>query len=375
MLSLSALAVTGCRGGGGAETLSIGLALGANIKTSSMASVVNGVELAMDELNRRAAAEGASVRFALTTAPNTLTSAVQIATALREDHRVIGVVGHTDSGGMLEAASVYSDDEHEGEHALVAVSPTATSIALTNRSPWLFRVCPSDAAASQAAARYAADSLGARRAAVLYRNDAYGKGWTRAFTEAFQDAGGAVVERDPHVSGMSDWAAYAGYIRKLRPDVVLFPGSPQDAVVFLRALRAVGAGGAFLGGDAISELEAQSDEFRGVYYTAFFLPGEARTTEARAFMEAYRQKYGGAPDQRAALSYDAALVIGTAALASDPTRAGLRRRVRDYIAGVGSAHPAIAGVTGPIAFDPRHEVLGKPVVIARVGGRPAGEAR
>jgi ABC-type branched-subunit amino acid transport system substrate-binding protein len=76
-------------------------------------------------------------------------------------------------------------------------------------------------------------------------------------------------------------------------------------------------------------------------------------------------KYGEAPDQRAALAYDAAMIIGRAALA---TR-GNRARIRDHVEQIGSSSKTVhQGATGRIAFDARHDVVGKPVVIARVGG-------
>jgi branched-chain amino acid transport system substrate-binding protein len=259
---------------------------------------------------------------------------------------------------------VYADAEQGARRAVVAISPTATSPLLSGRSAWLFRVCPSDVAASQAVARYVLDSLRARRAVIMYRNDVYGKGWSRAFTDAYRAGGGQVLRRAPHLTGMSEWRPYAAYVAKLDPDVVLFPGSPQDIEPFLRELRAAGVRARVVGGDAVSELEEKSAEFRGVYYTAFFLPDQAPGEEGRKFVEAYRRRWGNTqPDQRAALAYDAAMLIGRAARSVGADR----RRVRDYIAGVGIARPPVQGATGPIAFDARHDVVGKPVVIARVG--------
>ena len=66
-----------------------------------------------------------------------------------------------------------------GVNAVVAISPTGTSPALSGASKWLFRVCPSDVQTSATMARYALDSLHARRASVIYRNDAYGKDWSK----------------------------------------------------------------------------------------------------------------------------------------------------------------------------------------------------
>ena len=363
---VATLILAACDGGGDGPAASpsdsVAIGLAANVGQGRLTSVHRGAALAVEHLNARR--PRGSAPFTLRIVPNTVTSAVDIATTLRDDHSVIGVVGHTESGGTLEAAPIYADAEHDEAHAVVAISPTATSPVLSGRSRWLFRVCPSDIAARQAAARYARDSLRARRAVIMYRNDLYGREWSRAFTAAFRTAGGEVLRRDPHFTGMAEWDAYAGYIRHLAPDIVLFPGSNADAEPFIRALRAEGVRVPVLGGDAISELEAKADEFAGTFYTAFFHPGRPGSEPGAAFVSDYRKRYGNTlPDQRAALSYDAAMVIGEATLAAGADR----KAVRDFIASIGSARPSMQGATGPIAFDERNDVVGKPVVISAIG--------
>lgn len=361
-LALGALALAGCstadeKGG----EIAIGLA--AQIGRPTMLPVRQGVQLAVARLNQERPA--GAPRFVVRTVPPDLTSAVQIATTLRADASVVGVVGHTDSGSSLEAAPIYEDAEMDGERAVVAISPTSTSVALSGRSRWLFRVCPSDLAASQAAARFALDSLGSRRAAIIYRNDAYGRGWTKAFVDAYEAGGGRILMRGPHLAGMSEWEAYAGLIGKASPDLVLFPGSPADAAAFIATMRRLGTAPPVLGGDAVSDLANRGAAFAGVHYTAFFLADRPPNDSARTFVTDFERLYGRRPDQAAALAYDAAMLIGRAVLAVGRDR----KKVREHIAGIGSTSPAVLGVTGPIAFDARHDVVDKPVVIARIGGR------
>lgn len=324
-----------------------------------MQSVFRGVELAVEQLN----AEAAGRTFEIGKPPSEATGAVEIAAALRDDPRVVAVVGPADSRSSREAAPIFSDDDGGGRRALAAVSPTSTSIALTGLSPWVFRVCPSDAASSRAAARYVLDSLGFRRATIMYRNDSYGRGWTSAFSQAFAAGGGTVLERTPHIADMNEWRAYAGVVKLTRPEIILFPGSPADLAGLIASLRAVGAETPVLGGDAISELEGRATEFAGVRYIAFFQASRVRTPEAKAFVSAFTKKYGVAPEQRSALAYDATMLIARAALEVGADRT----RIRDFLASVGTSRAAMTGVTGPIAFDEQNDPVNKPVVIATVG--------
>ncbi len=337
----------------------IRIGIAADLKRPNMQSVFRGVELAVEQLN----AEGSGRIFEIGRPPAEATGAVEIAAALRDDPRVVAVVGPADSRSSREAAPIFSDDDGGGQRAFAAVSPTSTSIALTGLSPWMFRVCPSDAASSRAAARYVLDSLGFRRATIMYRNDSYGRGWSSAFTQAFAAGGGTVLERNPHIADMNEWRAYAGVVKLTRPEIVLFPGSPADLAGLIGFLRAIGAETPVLGGDAISELEGRAAEFAGVRYIAFFQASRVRTPEAKAFVSAFTKKYGVAPEQRSALAYDATMLIARAALEVGADRA----RIRDFLASIGTSRPAMTGVTGPIAFDEQNDPVNKPVVIATVG--------
>ncbi|MFL5608271.1 MAG: ABC transporter substrate-binding protein, partial [Gemmatimonadaceae bacterium] len=151
-------------------------------------------------------------------------------------------------------------------------------------------------------------------------------------------------------------------LKVLNPDVLLFPGSQEDALLALRAMRAAGVTTPLIGGDATSGLEANAAEFPGVRYTAFFLARRATSTEARQFIDAYTKAYKEEPDQRAALAYDAAMLIGRAAAEVGPNRA----KIRDYVESIGNGRPPMPGVAGPLAFDEKHDAVNKPVVIARV---------
>lgn len=361
ILIASLLVAAGCarQDGVGDE---IGIAVALNPQRAGMQSIYNGVQLAVNELNKRHGGQLGSARLVMLKGPSDLTDPVKIADRFRTDPRVVGVVGHPESGTTLAAIDEYADTKNEGRNGVVVISPTGTSPALSGANRWLFRVCPSDVQSSQAVARYLLDSLKARRASVIYRNDSYGKDWAKSFGEAYRAGNGVIVQRDPYLQGATPWDAYAGYIKLLNPDVLLFPGSQEDALLALRAMRAIGVTTPFIGGDATSGLEANADEFPDVRYTAFFLARNATTPDARAFIAAYTAAFKVEPDQRAALAYDAAMLIGRGVVEVGADRA----RIRDYVESIGGDRPAMAGAAGPISFDANHDAVNKPVVIARV---------
>ncbi|MFL5562211.1 MAG: ABC transporter substrate-binding protein [Gemmatimonadaceae bacterium] len=356
-----AFALVACNGAASVDRVAIGLA--AAVQSPTNLSTKQGAELAVMRLNEQRP-RGAPA-FVLRTVAANIDLAVPIATALRDDDEVVGVVGHTDSRSTLEATPVYEDAEHDGAHAVAAITPVSTSMLLSGRSRWLFRICPNDSANSRAAADFAIDSLKSHRATMMYRNDAYGVGWSRMFTPIYESRGGDVIASEPHLARMSDWDAYAGLIRKQSPDLILFPGGPSDAETLIRDLRATGRVPAMIGGDGFSTMEEDAKEFAGVYYISFFLPTRPPNDGARDFVAEFQRRFHAPPDQRAALAYDATMLIGRAVIAVGPDRA----KIRDWLADVGTRRPAVVGVTGPIAFDAKHDAVNKPVIIARVGGR------
>lgn len=326
--------------------------------------VTRGVQLAIDRLNADAAG---SARFTMV-APTTSTSVVQIAQQLTDDPSVIGVVGHPESGTTLEAIPVYEDKAHANANAVVAISPTASSPRLTNYSKWFFRVAPSDNEAARLVARYAADSLGAQTVAIVYRNDSYGRDWAARFAETFSEKNRTVLARIPYLTGITEWKAYALQVKKLAPQVLLFPGDADDATAMLRELKANDVRLTFIGGDGTEGI-ARTHEFPDAKYAAFYLPERATSAEGKKFVETYRARFNESPDMFAALSYDAALAIGRTVIAGAHTRKELRDRLENL-----TDASALEGAGGKIAFNAQHDITGRTIVIATVGVAKTGTA-
>lgn len=360
-LGVALLLVQGaCRGG--TETTDgapLAIGVGAVPGSPNYDAVVQGVEMAVARLNESSGA----LRFRVRRPDKGATSAVRVAEQLRNDPSVIAVVGHPESGNSLETIPVYADTEHGGANAVVAVSPTSSSPRLTGISPWFFRVAPSDADAAGYTARWVLDSLAARRAAIVYRNDSYGRDWAATFASTFTNGGGTVLSRDPYLTGVVEWEAYASLIAAQRPDVVLFPGDGDDALALLRALAVRGVRVPFVGGDGTETMKRATDA-AGARYVSFFDEDRATSKEAQYFLPAYRAKHGRGPDMFAALAYDATLVVGRTVVNGARSRAALRIALER----VGNGAPSVDGVVGRIAFEKNHDIKGRTVVITRIPG-------
>jgi branched-chain amino acid transport system substrate-binding protein len=360
LFAVAALFAAACRSDAPVRIASkqVAIGVGALPGHPGYESVLRGLDLAVERLN-----ESGSMRFHVRRPDRGSTSAVQVAQQLRDDPSVIGVVGHPESGNTIEAVPVYADVEHGGRNAVVAISPTASSPRLSGISPWFFRVAPSDDEAARYVARWVRDSLGGRRAAVVYRNDSYGRDWSSTFTDSFEKAGATVVSHSPYLSGITEWDAYAQLLARLKPDVLLFPGDADDAVEMLRALRTAGVSLTFIGGDGTEGMR-DSSVAQGAHYVAFFHHDRIVTEEGRTFARRYTEKYHQQPDMFAAMSYDAALAIGRSVITGARTRADLRLAL-ERLGRNGT--PAVEGAAGRIAFATNHDIAGRSVVITTIG--------
>ena len=368
---LALLFLAACEGGGSIasrlsprDTLFIGVAAS---RAGDASSYALGVQIAVDHLN--AARPRGSSPFGVRLAPVEQSSQVIVAAHFRDDAQVIGVVGHTGSAQTMEAAAIYGDVEQRGARGVVAISPTATNPEVTRSSEWVFRVCPTDIDAAKALARYTADSLKARRVAVVFRNDLFGRGFSRNFLPDVEARGARIVEHDPYLAGFTEWDAYAQRLMLRGIDAVVIIGGSTDAVDLIRALRRTGLNPPILGTDDVARLGTDptaAKEFEGVRFTSFYVapdePPSSAPTPSQRFAAEYRERHAEPPNHQAALSYDAAMLIGRAALAVGPDR----HRIREWIASVGRTTPAFDGVTGEIRFDEWGDPIDKPVRIGQV---------
>lgn len=358
-LAATALALSACRR---ADTLYIGIA--GPFSESRGSSMLAAARLAVQEINAAGGVDGRRLELIDRDDSASAARAIAVAQELRDDPRVVAVVGHLTSGATIAAADIYNG----GTSPVVAISPSASNPDLTGMGRYTFRVCATDLVHGAALARFAVQQLGAQRAAVLYQNDAYGRGILGTFTEEYVGQGGTITEADPVLPSVSDLSPFLERIqRDGRAQVLMVAGDRATGVAVLRQARARGITLPLIGGDGLSGIQSEGAIADGVYITTNYLPDEPGDRNA-AFLRAYAAANGGErPDHRGAGAYDAVYLIAQA-MRDGGTR---RTQIRDALARInGHDRPAYDGVTGRIAFDDKGDVPGKAVLIGVVrGGR------
>ena len=326
-------------------------------------------ELAVKEINARGGIRGRQLTLRVLDDSARPEVAIRIARQLVDDPSVVAVIGHLTSSTSLAAGRIYG----EARRPVVMLSPSASSPDLSGVNSYVFRVCPTDLSHGTQLARYARQTLGARRMGVLYVDDDYGRGLRLSFAAEFRRLGGEIVEEDP---ALSTTTSVEPYLARMRAnggvDAVLLATEREGAEVALRDMARSGVRWPVLGGDALAGIEGAGPVAEGVRLSTAYLldrPG----VRNQQFVDAYARAYSGErPDHRGAGAYDIVQLLATVF-----TDVGTERRaIRNRVAQIGSGAPAFDGVTGTIAFDARGDVPAKSVVIGVVrGGQLVTETR
>jgi branched-chain amino acid transport system substrate-binding protein len=325
-------------------------------------------ELAVKEINARGVLRGRPLELRIVDDSGRADVAIRVARALVDDPAVVAVVGHLTSVTSLAAARVYG----EGRRPVAMISPSASSPDLSGVSPFAFRVCPTDLSHGAQLARYARQTLGARRAGIIYLDDDYGRGLRLSFAAEFRRLGGTVVEEDPSLTTTASLEPYLARMRQAGGvNVLMLATERGGAELALRDLTRLGLRWPVVGGDALTGIEATGALAEGVRVSSAYL-SDGPSERNAVFVAAYARAYNGErPDHRGAGTYDILNLLAQVFRAAGTDR----RAVRDHLARVGRDLPAYDGVTGAIAFDGRGDVPAKPVVVGVVrGGRIVAEA-
>jgi branched-chain amino acid transport system substrate-binding protein len=201
--------------------------------------------------------------------------------------KAVAVLGPSTSSQTLAAGPISE------KHGIPLVSPSATSPIVTQNKNYVFRVCFVDPFQGVAAARYAHQKLGARKAAVLTDiGQDYAVGLTAFFAREFARLGGKVVAQAKCSTGDQDFSAQLGAIKAAEPDLLYLPNYYAEIALVARQARELGLAVPILSGDGADAPELfqiGGAAVEGLAFTSHFHREGAATLLGRRFLERYDQ--------------------------------------------------------------------------------------
>jgi branched-chain amino acid transport system substrate-binding protein len=304
----------------------------------------DGALLAIDEINAAGGLVGKQLALIAEDDEGNAEKSVNAFTKLTTRDKVSFVIGSSTSGATQAMTALAQQNK------VILISPSATNTAVTRTGDYIFRACFIDPFQGVVGADFAYDSLGSRRAAILYDAGAdYNSGLADAFRLQFKAIGGEIVADEAYQSGDVDFNAQVTRIRAGNPDVVYLPNYYNDVALQAKQLRAQGVTCALLGGDGWDSLiDNAGDEVLNGFWSSGFA---ADTTDPRGqtFVKAFTAKFNKPASQFSALGYDTMMLIadGIKAAGTFDTAA-----VKDAMAKLNGTY-----VTGSIRFDENRDPI------------------
>nr|WP_314545513.1 branched-chain amino acid ABC transporter substrate-binding protein [uncultured Massilia sp.] len=313
--------------------------------------IENGARMAIDDLNaKHIVIGGKQIKWVLqaeddASDPKQGTSVAQKLV----DAKVAAVVGHLNSGPTVPASKIYASA------GIPQISPAATTPIYTHQGyKTAFRVVANDNMVGSALAKYAVQTLHAKKIAVIDDRTAFGQGLADEFTKHVRQLKGAeIVSRQYTNDKATDFNAILTQIRAKKPDVIFYGGMDAVAGPMLKQMKTLGITAKMVSGDGIcsEKLPQLAGDALGDDKVTCVVAGGVTDKEQPAldaFSERYRQRYKIPLQTYAPYAYDAAMVFAAAmqkANSVDPAK---------FL-------PALAairyqGVTGTIAFDPNGDL-------------------
>lgn len=267
---------------------------------------------------------------------------------------LVAVVGHRDSRSTLVVGPVYRDA------GIPLVVPNATSRAISQIGPMVFRMVADDAEEGGFLARVALKGLHGDHIALFHLSDEYGVGIGDGVLAALAQDGvraGSVTQYGLRRNRCPDdfQALVDAALLRGPPDVVILGSRTPDAACIVRLVGARVPGAHFIAADGVEPGEnlrtIAGTAATRLWVTQFWTPLE--DSASAAFARDYERRSGEAPNQGTALRWDGVRLLAEAVREVGPHP----RRIASYLRELGHQRPPFHGVTGDISFGPHPHKL------------------
>lgn len=358
ILLLTILALAGCTQQPKGEVTVYVAAPLTGFQANGGQTVLGGAKLAAAKLNQAGGILGHTVKVVPmddeSDSDVAVAVAAEIKAAVASGERVLGVIGHYNSGQTLAAMEVYKD------LPLIVVTPTASETSISQRGYRnFFRVNANDAVQARVDADFLVNRLNAKRVAVLHNDTEYGVGLAREITQALNALGAQVVLTRQVAEGQDRYAVEVPLVQQANPDAIFYAGYEIEAPYLRVALVQAGVNAPMLASDG-AFLSATIDEAAGAaegMYVSAFAPSPQTVADAQWIRE-YQAVDFRNPDTYSINGYSALMLLAAGAQKANSLDAG---KIAAALHGA-----TVDLLTGRLSFDQKGDVQDPTVYIFQV---------
>jgi branched-chain amino acid transport system substrate-binding protein len=313
--------------------------------------MADGLQLALEEINRGGLAGGIPVRLDLRDDYFDWDTAKRIAMDFSNNPKMSAVLGYYDDSEAVKASPLYESSRLLNILVGVNNTPiTARGFQYTVRT-----VLSSDKIARSLARTSAA--RGDKRIAVLWEEGGYGEDLAYQYEVALASTDAQVVYRWSYARERADFRLPVNELKGVDADLIFFAGMEPWAGDFLRMARQVGVKTEIIGAFSDTpEMRARAGPaVEGAMYFDFYNP-DSPSPENQVFVRQFRHRFAKDPDTWAAQGYDALRILAKAVRATgsgNPLDLSYAIRYMD----------PWEGANGRYRFDSRGEMEDKPLYL------------
>ncbi|MCI1005680.1 ABC transporter substrate-binding protein [Herbaspirillum sp. C7C8] len=318
-------------------------------------AIKNGFTLASEEINAKGGVNGNKLALVIEDEQGKKEEAINVFKKLIFQDKVLAVFGPTLSN------SAFAADPIANAAKVVVFGTSNTADGITAMGPFTFRNSVMEADVLPVTVKAAVKHFGIKKVAVIYGNDdAFTKSGYDVFKATLEQQKIPVTTTEAYAKGDVDFKAQLTKIKAGNPDAIVCSCLAEEAANIILQTRALGMKQPFIGGNGLNSpklfeiaKDAGDNTLMGSPWSA-----ENQTPANKAFMAAYKAKFGSDPDQFAAQAYDAMYIMADAI--KSVKLSGNLAKDRDAVR---AALPAvkIEGATGKFAFRAAPAVAGKQV--------------
>lgn len=380
----SALMLSACGGNGGqasgngrCQELKYGILtaftgeLGEFGKTSK-----NGFDLAISEMKESShLPEGWTVETVVADEETNIQVGLRAATTMMQSDGVSAILGP--SSGPIVAMATLAE---RNQTPIISQFAGTTNFSKVG-GKWLYRTVASDASDGEAVAQWLKEK-GLQRVVVVVQNDQSTITAGETVEQRLKETGGSVLNVIKYNPGQPSYQAIVQQAVSANADAIYLAGGQESATTILREMRDRGArsdtivvSADLVVPDVITAIGADwAEGLAGVTAKA-----DTERREYQRFSEAYHKAYGDEPGIFVENAYDAAVLVGLAAVAANSTcGADLNAKLRAVSSAPGKqvssfdeGASALAagedidfqGASGPVDFDDTGTVDGSYAVL------------
>ncbi|BEV16218.1 ABC transporter substrate-binding protein [Herbaspirillum sp. DW155] len=318
-------------------------------------AIKNGFTLASEEINAKGGVNGDKLALVIEDEQGKKEEAINVFKKLIFQDKVLAVFGPTLSN------SAFAADPIANAAKVVVFGTSNTADGITAMGPFTFRNSVMEADVLPVTVKAAVKHFGIKKVAVIYGNDdAFTKSGYDVFKATLEQQKIPVTTTEAYAKGDVDFKAQLTKIKAGNPDAIVCSCLAEEAANIILQTRALGMKQPFIGGNGLNSpklfeiaKDAGDNTLMGSPWSA-----ENQTPANKAFIAAYKAKFGSDPDQFAAQAYDAMYIMADAIKSVKLT--GNLAKDRDAVR---AALPAVKidGATGKFAFRAAPAVAGKQV--------------